>query len=69
MTTYTVDRLKIITRKLPVNARDFVSWANVWLLTQIIIVLQAVQWAWGMKIEALVVAVAMLWLIWVAQKI
>lgn len=69
MRNYNINGISLYTRRLPVNARDFVSWANVWLFVQVLIAMVAVDMAWGYPIFFWVVAVALTWLISAVNKI
>lgn len=68
MKTYQIEGLTLRTR-LPIATREFVSWANVWLLAQTLIVFHAIEISAGMPIQWLVTALGMVWLISVVHKI
>jgi hypothetical protein len=71
MSTYKLDGMILHTRKIIVNQRDFVSWANVWLFVQVLIAINALMWSvtQGLGISALVVALVITWAIWRVNKI
>lgn len=68
MTTYKIDDMELITR-IPVSTRELVSWKNVWLLAQTLIIINALMLAADMPIRALVVALAITWVIYQTNKI
>lgn len=65
---YKIDDTEFYTRNLPVNARELVSWANVYLLAQVLIVMSAIQLTAGQPIQFLVVGITAVWLISVVNK-
>ena len=65
MNNYQIDGLTIRTPKREI---PFVTWANVWLLAQTLIVIYALWTTIQMPIKALVVAVAGVWLIYQTNK-
>lgn len=53
-------------------SKDFVSWDNVWLFTQLLICVNALMWTFsqnGMGIRAVVVALVALWFIGLMNRI
>lgn len=60
--------MKLISRAID-KQRDFVSWENVWLFIKCLIAIEALYFSQGMPIQALAVAVVMVWLIWQANQL
>lgn len=56
-------------RKVVVNGREFVSWYNVWLLAQVLIILSAFRVSIGLPFFYWVLAFAIVWMIGVCNRI
>lgn len=64
---YQVEGLKFYSHYgwTPTNNNMFKA---IWLCAQIIIVMQAIVWAWNMPCEVLIVAVVALWVVYQINK-
>lgn len=65
---YNIDGLTFMGNALR-SQRDFISWKNVWLFAQTLIVIQALILSAGMPAQALVIAFVAVWIIHNINKI